>query len=162
MAMSVPLFLGPRHHSECWNFAAANWHSGANSHVTPDLEAMDNSEAYYGDDALHVSNVNRGMDRISNLPPGIIATFLRQVSFLKNGDIIIQDTNSHDDDVVSVSAIDWAYFSPSLRSAFAAHDIHTKSILLYEIDNTGSRTIFICNDYTSQRNRFGLITEKKR
>nr|GEW04260.1 nucleotide-binding, alpha-beta plait [Tanacetum cinerariifolium] len=28
----------------------------ANSHVTPDLEAMDNSEAYYGDDALHVGN----------------------------------------------------------------------------------------------------------
>ncbi|GJX47706.1 retrovirus-related pol polyprotein from transposon TNT 1-94 [Tanacetum coccineum] len=38
--------------------AFANWHSdtGANSHVTPDLEAMDNSEAYYGDDALHVCN----------------------------------------------------------------------------------------------------------
>ncbi|GJU11488.1 nucleotide-binding alpha-beta plait domain-containing protein [Tanacetum coccineum] len=29
---------------------------GANSHVTPDLEVMDNSEAYYGDDALHVGN----------------------------------------------------------------------------------------------------------
>ncbi|GJT72511.1 retrovirus-related pol polyprotein from transposon TNT 1-94 [Tanacetum coccineum] len=28
----------------------------ANSHVTPDLEAMDNSEAYYGDDALHVGD----------------------------------------------------------------------------------------------------------
>ncbi|GJU31950.1 nucleotide-binding alpha-beta plait domain-containing protein [Tanacetum coccineum] len=27
-----------------------------NSHVTPDLEAIDNSEAYYGDDALHVGN----------------------------------------------------------------------------------------------------------
>ncbi|GJT60023.1 hypothetical protein Tco_1003556 [Tanacetum coccineum] len=40
--------------------ASANWHSdtGANSHVTPDLEAMDNSEAYYGDDALHVGNDN--------------------------------------------------------------------------------------------------------
>ncbi|GKA32283.1 putative RNA-directed DNA polymerase [Tanacetum coccineum] len=38
--------------------ASTNWHSdtGANSHVTPDLEAMDNSEAYYGDDALHVGN----------------------------------------------------------------------------------------------------------
>ncbi|GJT33931.1 hypothetical protein Tco_0924350 [Tanacetum coccineum] len=38
--------------------AFANWHSDtrANSHVTPDLEAMDNSEAYYGDDALHVGN----------------------------------------------------------------------------------------------------------
>nr|GEY44007.1 hypothetical protein [Tanacetum cinerariifolium] len=37
---------------------SANWHShtGANSHVTPDLEAMDNSEAYYGNDALHVGN----------------------------------------------------------------------------------------------------------
>nr|GEV21906.1 hypothetical protein [Tanacetum cinerariifolium] len=36
----------------------ANWHlnTGANSHVTHDLEAMDNSEAYYGDDALHVGN----------------------------------------------------------------------------------------------------------
>ncbi|GJT60027.1 hypothetical protein Tco_1003560 [Tanacetum coccineum] len=32
--------------------------SRANSHVTPDLEAMDNSEAYYGDDALHVGNDN--------------------------------------------------------------------------------------------------------
>nr|GEX78944.1 retrotransposon protein, putative, Ty1-copia subclass [Tanacetum cinerariifolium] len=30
--------------------------TGANSHVTPNLEAMDNSEAYYGDDALHVGN----------------------------------------------------------------------------------------------------------
>ncbi|GJW92028.1 retrovirus-related pol polyprotein from transposon TNT 1-94 [Tanacetum coccineum] len=29
----------------------------ANSHVTPDLEAMDNSEAYYGDDALYVGKV---------------------------------------------------------------------------------------------------------
>ncbi|GJX14554.1 hypothetical protein Tco_0206312 [Tanacetum coccineum] len=38
--------------------ASTNWHSdtGANSHVTPDLEAMGNSEAYYGDDALHVGN----------------------------------------------------------------------------------------------------------
>ncbi|GKA35263.1 putative RNA-directed DNA polymerase [Tanacetum coccineum] len=44
------------------NFAntRANWHSNtrANSHVTPDLEAMDNSEAYYGDDALYVGNGN--------------------------------------------------------------------------------------------------------
>ncbi|GJZ34003.1 hypothetical protein Tco_0579439 [Tanacetum coccineum] len=30
--------------------------TGANSHVTLDLEAMDNLEAYYGDDALHVGN----------------------------------------------------------------------------------------------------------
>ncbi|GKE33224.1 hypothetical protein Tco_1452546 [Tanacetum coccineum] len=30
--------------------------TGANSHVTPNLKAMDNSEAYYGDDALHVGN----------------------------------------------------------------------------------------------------------
>ncbi|GJX49763.1 hypothetical protein Tco_0276608 [Tanacetum coccineum] len=39
--------------------AYANWHSDtrANKHVTPDLEAMNNSEAYYGDDALHVGNV---------------------------------------------------------------------------------------------------------
>ncbi|GKB75336.1 tryptophan synthase beta chain 1, partial [Tanacetum coccineum] len=38
--------------------ASANWHSdtGTNSHVTPDLAAMDTSEAYYGDDALHVGN----------------------------------------------------------------------------------------------------------
>ncbi|GJY51108.1 integrase [Tanacetum coccineum] len=38
--------------------ASANWHSdtGINSHVTPDLAAMDTSEAYYGDDALHVGN----------------------------------------------------------------------------------------------------------
>nr|GEX59833.1 hypothetical protein [Tanacetum cinerariifolium] len=30
--------------------------TGANSHVKPNLEAMDNSEAYYGDNALHVGN----------------------------------------------------------------------------------------------------------
>ncbi|GKC70810.1 hypothetical protein Tco_1116693 [Tanacetum coccineum] len=44
-------------HAQSFN-ASANWHSytGANSHVTPDLEAMDNLEAYYGDDALHVGN----------------------------------------------------------------------------------------------------------
>nr|GEX63017.1 nucleotide-binding, alpha-beta plait [Tanacetum cinerariifolium] len=30
--------------------------TGTNSHVTPDLAAMDTSEAYYGDDALHVGN----------------------------------------------------------------------------------------------------------
>nr|GEW70744.1 hypothetical protein [Tanacetum cinerariifolium] len=38
--------------------SSINWHSdtGANSHVTPDLEVMENSEAYYGDDALHVGN----------------------------------------------------------------------------------------------------------
>ncbi|GKB25708.1 hypothetical protein Tco_0865109 [Tanacetum coccineum] len=42
--------------------AFANWHSdtGANSHVIHDLEAMDNSEAYYSDDALHVGN-NKGL-----------------------------------------------------------------------------------------------------
>ncbi|GJT80018.1 nucleotide-binding alpha-beta plait domain-containing protein [Tanacetum coccineum] len=34
--------------------------TGANSHVTPDLKAMDNSEAYYGGDALHVGN-NKGL-----------------------------------------------------------------------------------------------------
>ncbi|GKA34894.1 retrovirus-related pol polyprotein from transposon TNT 1-94, partial [Tanacetum coccineum] len=41
--------------------ASANWRldTGATSHVTPDLEAMDNSEAYYGDDALHVGNVGK-------------------------------------------------------------------------------------------------------
>nr|GEZ24385.1 putative ribonuclease H-like domain-containing protein [Tanacetum cinerariifolium] len=38
--------------------ASANGHSDtkANIHVKPDLEAMDNSEAYYGDNALHVGN----------------------------------------------------------------------------------------------------------
>ncbi|GJX23588.1 putative RNA-directed DNA polymerase [Tanacetum coccineum] len=38
--------------------ASVNWHSdtGSNSHVTPDLKAMDNLEAYYGDDSLHSSN----------------------------------------------------------------------------------------------------------
>nr|GEW60473.1 hypothetical protein [Tanacetum cinerariifolium] len=44
--------------------ASANWHSntGANGLVTPDLEAMDNSEAYYGDEALHVGNgYNKGI-----------------------------------------------------------------------------------------------------
>ncbi|GJR29619.1 nucleotide-binding alpha-beta plait domain-containing protein [Tanacetum coccineum] len=40
------------------SIASANWHldTRANSHVTLDLEAMDNSEAYYGDDVLHVGN----------------------------------------------------------------------------------------------------------
>nr|GEX83082.1 putative ribonuclease H-like domain-containing protein [Tanacetum cinerariifolium] len=33
-----------------------NRDTGTNSHVTLDLEAMDNSEAYYGDDALYVGN----------------------------------------------------------------------------------------------------------
>nr|GEV52424.1 hypothetical protein [Tanacetum cinerariifolium] len=34
----------------------APFDTGANSHVTPDLEAIYNSKAYYGDDALHVGN----------------------------------------------------------------------------------------------------------
>ncbi|GJY92324.1 hypothetical protein Tco_0508106 [Tanacetum coccineum] len=44
-------------HAQSCN-ASANWHSdiGENSHVTIDLEAMDNSEAYYGGDVLHVGN----------------------------------------------------------------------------------------------------------
>ncbi|GJW55081.1 hypothetical protein Tco_0099166 [Tanacetum coccineum] len=33
--------------------------TGANSHVTLYLEAMDNSEAYYDDDALHVGNAQK-------------------------------------------------------------------------------------------------------
>nr|GEV62103.1 integrase, catalytic core [Tanacetum cinerariifolium] len=33
--------------------------TGANSHVTLDLEAMGNSEAYYGDNALHVGNAQK-------------------------------------------------------------------------------------------------------
>nr|GEU49447.1 hypothetical protein [Tanacetum cinerariifolium] len=38
--------------------ASVNWQSdtGANSHVTRDLEAIDNSEAYYGDEELYVGN----------------------------------------------------------------------------------------------------------
>ncbi|GJV98675.1 nucleotide-binding alpha-beta plait domain-containing protein [Tanacetum coccineum] len=36
--------------------AQSYYDTGANSHMTLDLEAMDNSEAYYGDDALHVGN----------------------------------------------------------------------------------------------------------
>nr|GEX64094.1 putative polyprotein [Tanacetum cinerariifolium] len=41
--------------------ASVNWHSdtGANSNVKPDLEAMDNSEAYYGDNALYVGNAQK-------------------------------------------------------------------------------------------------------
>ncbi|GKB98694.1 hypothetical protein Tco_0984831 [Tanacetum coccineum] len=38
------------------NYTVGSPNAGANSHVTPDLEAMDNLEAYYGDDALHVGN----------------------------------------------------------------------------------------------------------
>nr|GEX21653.1 agenet-like domain-containing protein [Tanacetum cinerariifolium]GEX88917.1 agenet-like domain-containing protein [Tanacetum cinerariifolium] len=52
---SSPNFANTRAQS---SNASANWHThtGANSHVTPHLKAMDNSEAYYGDDALHVGN----------------------------------------------------------------------------------------------------------
>ncbi|GKB27500.1 hypothetical protein Tco_0866901 [Tanacetum coccineum] len=52
MEVSIPIaFVLPDREHECnESFKLAN------SHVTPDLEAMDNSEAYYGDDALHVSN----------------------------------------------------------------------------------------------------------
>ncbi|GKD80066.1 hypothetical protein Tco_1342687 [Tanacetum coccineum] len=40
----------------------------ANSHVTPDLEVMDNSEAYYGDDAFHVGNeISRILLSVQNL-----------------------------------------------------------------------------------------------
>ncbi|GJY46598.1 putative RNA-directed DNA polymerase [Tanacetum coccineum] len=46
---------GNRNNS-CGNNNNRGRDTGANSHVTPDLEAMDNSEAYYGDDALHVGN----------------------------------------------------------------------------------------------------------
>ncbi|GKB04033.1 putative ribonuclease H-like domain-containing protein, partial [Tanacetum coccineum] len=37
---------------------SANWHldTRANSYVTLDLEAIENSKAYYGDDTLHVGN----------------------------------------------------------------------------------------------------------
>ncbi|XP_071716692.1 uncharacterized protein [Rutidosis leptorrhynchoides] len=45
--------------SRNFSTAASNaWfpNTGANSHVTPDLASMDNSEAYHGNDALHVGN----------------------------------------------------------------------------------------------------------
>nr|GEW67567.1 hypothetical protein [Tanacetum cinerariifolium] len=46
--------------------ASANGHSdtGANSHVKPDLEAMDNSKAYYGDNALHGAHSCQLMGRL--------------------------------------------------------------------------------------------------
>nr|GEZ14699.1 nucleotide-binding, alpha-beta plait [Tanacetum cinerariifolium] len=40
----------------------AQLNTRANSHVTPDLKAMDNSEAYYDDDAIHVCNAPPIMD----------------------------------------------------------------------------------------------------
>ncbi|GJR34214.1 nucleotide-binding alpha-beta plait domain-containing protein [Tanacetum coccineum] len=43
----------------------------ANSHVTPDLEAMDKSEAYYGDDVLYVGNAQFPFDipKTTSSPP---------------------------------------------------------------------------------------------
>nr|GEZ23521.1 nucleotide-binding, alpha-beta plait [Tanacetum cinerariifolium] len=51
--------------------ASTNWHSDtkANSHVIPDLEAMDNSEAYYGDDSLHVGNTQFPFDILKTTSP---------------------------------------------------------------------------------------------
>nr|GEU95430.1 hypothetical protein [Tanacetum cinerariifolium] len=42
--------------SQCPDRDPSTIHTGANSYVTHDLEAMDNSKAYYRDDALHVGN----------------------------------------------------------------------------------------------------------
>ncbi|GJU58539.1 nucleotide-binding alpha-beta plait domain-containing protein [Tanacetum coccineum] len=51
---------GNNNYRGCGNGCQFDWASTqntvANSHVTPDLEAMDKSEAYYGDDALHAGN----------------------------------------------------------------------------------------------------------
>ncbi|GJY25581.1 nucleotide-binding alpha-beta plait domain-containing protein [Tanacetum coccineum] len=48
-----------------------NRDTGANSHVTPHLEAMENSEAYYDDDALHIGNAQFPFDipKTTSLPP---------------------------------------------------------------------------------------------
>ncbi|GJX15717.1 nucleotide-binding alpha-beta plait domain-containing protein [Tanacetum coccineum] len=62
--------------------ASVNWHSDtrANGHVTPGLEAMDNSEAYYDDDALYVGNdkgipiLHIGSSKSSNGQPSPVST----------------------------------------------------------------------------------------
>ncbi|GJV82413.1 hypothetical protein Tco_1522311 [Tanacetum coccineum] len=46
----------PSHNNRSNNNNNCSNHTQANSHVTPDLETMDNSEAYYGGNALHVGN----------------------------------------------------------------------------------------------------------
>nr|GEV60250.1 hypothetical protein [Tanacetum cinerariifolium] len=46
-----------------------NWTPEQIVMVTPDLEAMDNLEAYYGDDALHVGNAIYRIDYIDTTPP---------------------------------------------------------------------------------------------
>nr|GEX93307.1 hypothetical protein [Tanacetum cinerariifolium] len=48
----------PKAHQALFLELTAQLNTRANSHVTPDLEAIDNSEAYYGDDALHLGNGN--------------------------------------------------------------------------------------------------------
>ncbi|KAJ0483795.1 putative RNA-directed DNA polymerase [Helianthus annuus] len=46
--------------SEAGSQSAASWHpdTGSNSHVTPDLASLDNSEAYFGNESLHVGDGN--------------------------------------------------------------------------------------------------------
>ncbi|GJS24355.1 hypothetical protein Tco_0452987 [Tanacetum coccineum] len=72
-------------HVQAISNASANWHldTGATSHVTPDLEAMDNSELYYGDDALHVGNGTLRQERIINSFDGDDLVFEFMIGFRK-------------------------------------------------------------------------------
>nr|GEU34300.1 putative ribonuclease H-like domain-containing protein [Tanacetum cinerariifolium] len=79
--------------------ASANGHSdtGANSHVKPDLEAMDNSKAYYGDNALHYSII---FDMVA-LVNGTRMTLSAHSSSIMN--LIFYDSNAAISSISNVS-----------------------------------------------------------
>ncbi|GJR17971.1 putative RNA-directed DNA polymerase [Tanacetum coccineum] len=118
--------------------ASTNWHSdtGINSHVTPDLAAMDTSEAYYGDDAIHVGN-GKGLPI---LHIGLSKVYSPQKTFsLKNILYVLEISHNllyvqklcHDNDV----------FFEFHNSYFVVKDESTHTTLLTEPSKHGLYTI---------------------